>query len=207
MPLKLQLFAFIAGILKPYLTIFQTNRTMVPFMSDGLTKIFDQLLRLIFRRKALETANTPLKRLKIKSLCEKSNYLEDNLKDVGVATEDLLQKVEILLERKRKFKGDCKKIVLDLSINIREKSPLNYLVRNATSLNPLNIIREPENSSIRFRSLADKLFALKRISSIVADNAKNQHDDLLKIAMYEKMMNFVSLISRLIGWIVSFLIH
>lgn len=174
-------------------------------MSDELTKIFYQLLRLTFRRKALETANTPLKRLKIKSLCEKSNHLEDNLKDVGVATEDLLQKVEILLERKRKFKGDCKKIVLDLLINIREESPLNYcLVRNATSLNPINIIREPENSSI---SLADKLFALKRISSTVANNAKNQHDDLLKIAMYEKMMNFVSLISRLIGWIVSFLIH
>ena len=31
-PMKLQFFAFIAEIVKPYLSIFQTNRLMVPFM-------------------------------------------------------------------------------------------------------------------------------------------------------------------------------
>ena len=160
---------------------------MVAFMADELTKFFDQLLRLIFRRKALEKADTPLKRLKLKWLCDESNHLEDGLIDVGAATKDLLQKVEVSFERKRKFKGECKKIVVDLLIKIREKSPLNYcLVRNAASLNPINMIKESENSSIRFRSLADKLFFLKRISSTVADNAKNQYDELLKIVKYEK---------------------
>ena len=48
--MKLQFFAFIAGILKPYLTTFQTNRPMVPFMCDELMETLHQLLRLIFSK-------------------------------------------------------------------------------------------------------------------------------------------------------------
>ena len=35
------------------------------------------------------------------------------------------------------------------------------------------MVREPEKSSIRFRGLADKLYALKAITANCADNAKN----------------------------------
>ena len=74
-----------------------------------------------------------------------------------------------------------------------EKSPLNCLVRKTSSLNPIKMVIEPEKSSIRFRGLADKLYALKAVASNVADNAKNQFDDLLKIAKYEKNDAFVKL--------------
>ena len=113
-PIKLQFFAFIAGILKPYLTIFQANRPLVPFMCDELMKILDQLLRLIFRRNALEVADTALKKLKKKWLADESRHLEDGLVDLGAATKDLLAKTQVFFERKRKFKGEYKKIVLNL---------------------------------------------------------------------------------------------
>ena len=48
------------------------------------------------------------------------------------------------------------------------------------------MVRDPEKSSIHFRGLADKLYALKAITSNVADNTKNQYSDLLKIAKYEQ---------------------
>ena len=53
------------------------------------------------------------------------------------------------------------------------------------------MVREPEKSSIPFRDLADKLYGLKAITSNVADNAKNQYSDLLKIAKYEQNDAFV----------------
>ena len=184
--MKLQFFAFIAGILKPYLTIFQKNRPMVLFMCDELMKILDLLLHLIFRKKALEEADAALKKLKKKWLTDESHHLEDGLVDLGAATKNLLEKTQVSFERKRKFKGECKKIVLNLLLLIREKSPLNYcLVRNASSLSPINMVRDPEKSSSRFRGLADKLYALKAITSNVADNAKNKYSDLFKIAKYE----------------------
>ena len=64
-------------------------------------------------------------------------------------------------------------------------------MRNASSLSPINRVREPEKSSIRFRGLTDKLYALKEITSNVADNAKNQDSDLLKIAKYKQNDTFV----------------
>ena len=52
------------------------------------------------------------------------------------------------------------------------------------------MIKQPEQSSIRFRPLADKLFSLKKISSDDADQAKNQYDKLLNLVKYEKNDQF-----------------
>ena len=103
-PMKLQFFAFIAGILKPYLTIFQTNRPMVPFMCDELMKILDLLLHLIFRKKALEEADAALKKLKKKWLTDESHHLEDGLVDPHTATKNLY-----LLKEKENLKVNVRR--------------------------------------------------------------------------------------------------
>ena len=59
----MQFFSFLAGILRPYLTIFQTDNPMVPYIRGELETILNQLLPLIFRKDALDKADTPLKRL------------------------------------------------------------------------------------------------------------------------------------------------
>ena len=41
-PAKLQFFAFLASIFKPYLTAFQTDRPMIPLMYEELIRI-DQI--------------------------------------------------------------------------------------------------------------------------------------------------------------------
>ena len=72
-PAKLQFFEFVLSIFQPYLVIFQTNSPMtelglnsqsnsnaqsnspmIPFMFSGLEKIFNQLLRLVFRKGAID---------------------------------------------------------------------------------------------------------------------------------------------------------
>ena len=62
---KLQFFAFIASIFKPFLTIFQTDRPMVPFLLNELEKIVNLLQRLIFKKDALDKANTIVKKMAI----------------------------------------------------------------------------------------------------------------------------------------------
>ena len=47
------------------------------------------------------------------------------------------------------------------------------------------MIHKSDNYSIRFRELADKLYALNKITTETSDNFKVQFDDLLKIAKYE----------------------
>ena len=55
-PAKLQFFAFLARIFKPYLTAFQTDCQMIPFMYEVYS--LDQLIRLVLKREAVIDADS-----------------------------------------------------------------------------------------------------------------------------------------------------
>ena len=57
-PAKLQFFAFLARIFKPYLTAFQTDCQMIPFMYEELLHSLDQLIRLVLKREAVIEADS-----------------------------------------------------------------------------------------------------------------------------------------------------
>ena len=59
------------------------------------------------------------------------------------------------------------------------------LVRNASCLEPINIIQQPEQSCIYFRALAYQLYSLKKISLSVAKMSKNHYEEFIKIVKYE----------------------
>ena len=70
---------------------------------------------------------------------------------------------------------------------------------NASRLAPINMIRQPELRSIRFRVLAEKLFSLKKTSSDVADQATtimNQYNELMNLVNYEKKNEFCNFDSK-----------
>ena len=64
------------------------------------------------------------------------------------------------------------------------------IVQNTRSLDPVLIVRFPEVSSQRFTKLADRLFALNKISANTADKSKNQYADLLNMARIEHKEKF-----------------
>ena len=111
-PSKLQFFAFIASTFKPFLTTFQTDRSMVPFLLNELEKIVNLLLRLIFKKDALDKANTIVKKISLKWLSDSKNHLEDGLVDVGAATKDILDRTQVSNEKKQLFKRDGKSVQL-----------------------------------------------------------------------------------------------
>ena len=53
------------------------------------------------------------------------------------------------------------------------------------------MVRHTEESSQRFTKLADRLFALKKITVNIADKAKNQYGDLLKVACFDQKDKFL----------------
>ena len=139
-PSKLQFFAFVAGIFEPYLLMFQTDVPMLPFMFSKLEKIFNRLMRLIFKQEKLTIPIT--ERIKKKWLMDKNNHLEhDALVDVGAATKVSLKGVQLSEEKKNKFRGQCRTLVLDILDKLAEKTPLRQaVVRCASSLSPGNMI-------------------------------------------------------------------
>ena len=47
---KLDFFAFMASILKPFLVLFQTNNPMLPFMYYELSKVSKRLIALMYKK-------------------------------------------------------------------------------------------------------------------------------------------------------------
>ena len=86
-PCKLQFFAFITSMCKPFLQIFQTDRPMLPFLLHELERLTNQLV--------IKEADTILQKLKEKWVKDVNNQLEEDLVDLGLATKDLLTKTQI----------------------------------------------------------------------------------------------------------------
>ena len=121
-----------------------------------------------------------------------SNHLENDLVDVGAATKDLLRKVEVTAERKRKFKGECKKVILDVLTKLSERTPLRFsIIRHASAIVPGNMVHVSEICSKRFSNLTDRLYSLNKIKASVADSAKGQFDELLKSVKFEYKTEFL----------------
>ena len=55
-PAKFHFFSFIAGILKPYLVIFQSDSPLLPFMFDEISIILYRLVRLVYKKKDVDDA-------------------------------------------------------------------------------------------------------------------------------------------------------
>ena len=181
-PAMSQFFAFIASIFKPYLTIFQYDRPMVPFMSNELEKIINQLLRLIFKKDALDQPESIVTKMKRKWLLDTANHLEESLVDLGAATEDHLDQRN---EKNGVFKKECKSLILNVLLKLQEHCPLKYFIlRNVSSFLLQNMVHSNQECSLRFRALVDKLYNLKKISDKTAGNSKDQYDQFLKSVQF-----------------------
>ena len=192
-PAKLHFFAFTAGILKPYLVIFQTDSPLIPFLFDELSKILNRLVGLVYKKEVAEVVN--LRSVMNKEfLLNTNNQLEEFLVDLGSATTDSVKKLNVASEKKRKFRCECKEIVIGVLLKLLERLPTNkMLIVNASALSPVNMARYPTKSQKRFKRLADNLFSLNAITSQVADNAKFQFDQFMSkevVLHHEKFLSF-----------------
>ena len=83
-------------------------------------------------------------------------------------------------------------MVIDILIKFQEHSPLKYsLIRNSLSLVPKTIEHQSEESCLKFRSLADNLYSLDKITAQVADNGKNRFDKFIEAASFGHKGSFL----------------
>ena len=78
MTAKLHFFAFIAGILKLLLVLFQTDNPMLPFMYNELSKISKHLIVLICKKEKNDEAKAVSKAMKEDWLKNKNHQILQN---------------------------------------------------------------------------------------------------------------------------------
>ena len=125
-------FSYFSSVL---FQIFQTDKPMIPFISDELQKIYSKLLKMIVQRSIVEEASGPRSLLAIEM--NKDTLLPilpiklptSSLSTLNAANPDGLQKKNLL--------KDCSSVIQPILKKLKEKSPLNFnLVRNAACLVP-----------------------------------------------------------------------
>ena len=98
------------------------------------------------RGEVIDLASATLRLLKI----DVSNRCES----VGIAISNLLKEVSISSEKKMKFKKECRMMIVKILTKVKERSPLKYsVVRNASSLSPVNMVRKKEECILKFDAL------------------------------------------------------
>ena len=106
-------------------------------------------------------------------LLNPSNQLEEYLIDLGAASNDVVKNLKVAPEKKRRFREGCKQVIIEILLKLLECLLTNQMVVvNASSLSPVNMALFPSKPQKRFKKLADNLYSLKFITSVVADNAK-----------------------------------
>ena len=101
---KFHFFKFVASIFKNYLTSFQTDNPMLPFLS--VEKIMRRLMNMFVKKEVLEEANTAYKLIKL-DVSKKENLSAPQLVDCGTATKHFLKSNNLPADQKLQFKKSC----------------------------------------------------------------------------------------------------
>ena len=195
---KLQIFSYIASLFEPYLTFYQKDVPLFPFMYQDLKVMLKALLSVIVKPSLLKDTSTASKWLEI-DLNNQDNFLKVEDIHLGFAAEeeirkhlqkDTIKKKDILELRKQ-----TQILVKRVISKIAERSPLSsVIVRNALVFHPrIMVTYTAEKLTRKFKSLTQKLLQLNIINFQVADKALVQYKLLLTkevITSKEKFLKF-----------------
>ncbi|KAG1654624.1 Transcription termination factor 2 [Nymphon striatum] len=158
---KLHFFKCIASLLQPFLKKYQTDKPMMPFISDDLCMIIRTLMRRFIKNEYLECSNEKLIKIDVSDKNLQVNYKKI---DIGYASEKL-KNVKPSEREILEFRMECKACLVDLLKKLLEKCPATYsLVRHLSCLNPVNMASDKEVCSAKFKKVLMLLLSSGRIS-------------------------------------------
>ena len=124
---KLAFFASTAGLMQPYLQVFQSDAPLLPFVTSDLQGLLETLMSKFVKQGELEKAGMTLKLVKL-DVTQPSPQVAPRDADVGFAAKASLEK---LLKEKIsdlqafEFKKDCITMLASTVAKIQERSPLS----------------------------------------------------------------------------------
>ena len=189
---KLEFFAYIAGILEPFLKMYQTDKPMIPFLYFDLKSIVLSLMKLFIKSSVLSEAKTGIQLCDI-DLESESNQI--NLKNIGLgfAAESELKKLKtadlVTASEESSFLEQAKTFLISLVRKLLTKTPLtSVVVRSASIFDPSIIIStsvdkiEPNLKKLLHHLLSLKIVTAKKSNKIYQEftpfhkDVKSQRD-------------------------------
>ena len=170
-------------MLEPYLRLYQTDKPMLPYMSDDLTKLVTNALSLIVKENVFSPCKTGLDLKKI-DLDSVENLLKTKDINVGFAAAEVLHelmKKDIVTNQEIKdFKKEVYKLVKATLKKIFERSPIgSVVVRNSNIFNPIVMANTTEVLRSQFKVLLTHFIELKIMPASDGDKSMSQFSDFI----------------------------
>ncbi|XP_041668457.1 uncharacterized protein LOC121526132 isoform X5 [Cheilinus undulatus] len=208
---KLQFFMAVSRTFTPFLTKYQTDAPVMPFLCKDLAEFFKSMLWRFVKREHLHNI-TPLQLVRL-DVADQKIWVNLKEADIGlgaeVALKDLQRKNIIGELTDLEFRKDCVKGMSNILKKVQDKSPLKYpIVRQVACLDPTVMYSNPDWCQGRMRSLVQKFLQDKQLSGGVSagDVIIQQFGNFLSVeAKSEHFLSFRSIETRLDVFLHGFL--
>lgn len=163
---KLHFLAMIAEELEEFLTFFQKNAPLLPFLHQEVFQLMKSLASKFVKTKVMATATTASKLVKI-NIGDSENLQPISNINIGFGARASINNCKEL--DSERFKLDCKKFLVDLYNKLLDKSPLNRkAVLGASCINP-TIIANKNLRANRVKVCIEAFVACSQISPSEGD--------------------------------------
>ena len=190
-PLKVSFFSYFASLLHPFLVKYQSEKPLIPYLYDDLTKCLKNILRVIVKEETLDCLGKDLSKIDLNKSCNLKSRKDYHL---GLATEAMLKE----LRKRDEIEGSDVKNFYEMvtlcvektATKLLERSPINsVVVRTARVFNPSLITPENKDALLKMmKPLLMHLHMSKVITVTIGDKAYDQYSDFI-----DQKSNFIVL--------------
>lgn len=191
---KLQFFLAISRTFNPFLTKFQTDEPVLPFLAKDLADLLKSLLRRFVKRELLQDL-TPLKLTKV-DVSDEENWVSPMHAEIGLGAETVIKALQSKSGSRvgelsvLTFRRECMQGLVNMVRKLQEKSPLKFpVVRHIACLDPTKMNRDPEWCIAKMKSIVQTFLQGKQLAGGVSAGKKKycegkvEVDKLLKFTM------------------------
>ncbi|XP_049421797.1 uncharacterized protein LOC125882136 isoform X1 [Epinephelus fuscoguttatus] len=170
---KLHFFMAISRTFTTFLTTYQTDEPVMPFISKDLAVLMKSLLKRFIKAEILKDITT-LQMVRLDTTDKKTRvHLKDV--DIGLGAEAVLKELQSspsssvgelsVLE----FRRDCMECLTNIVQKMQDKSPLKYnTVRQMACLDPANMFSDPDLCQERMKRLVQRFLQDNQLSGGVS---------------------------------------
>ena len=164
---KVAFYLSVAKQVTPFLTLYQTDKPMLPFLATDLYSMLGGLMRRFIKTTVISEAKTPLKLTKLDP-ADSSIHASHSKIDLGFTADkkikELIAKATVSEKRVLQFQMECKEFLMKVVCKLIAKAPIQYsLVRNINCLDPRNMMSDHDVSITKFKRVLTTLENAKKV--------------------------------------------
>lgn len=131
---KLEFFVSVAKSVEPFLTLYQTDRPMIPFMAEDLKELITDLMKRIVKDDVMDANKETVYLLDMK---DKAILKDPSKVDVGFLARQSMLTKKASDKARYSFRMECRDFIQAMLQKILSKAPIKQiLVRCLSWLNP-----------------------------------------------------------------------